>query len=218
MIAVRILIADDEQDMLRILSAYFKKEGYEVCTAENGEEALDVFYREKVDLAILDWMMPKQSGIEVCREIKARSDKKVLILTAKSEEEDELKALSIGADEYIRKPFHPKILVLRAKKLLGDEKGLRYQSLRIDPEGNKIYKDGIDLQLTKTEFELMCSLVRHRGQILSRQQLLDFVWGLDYFGDARTVDTHVRRLREKVGENMIKTHRGLGYSVEAGDE
>ncbi|WMT43127.1 response regulator transcription factor [Paenibacillus sp. D2_2] len=215
---MRILIADDEPDMLRILTAYFKKEGYKVFTAENGEEALDIFYREKVDLAILDWMMPKQSGIEVCREIKSRSDKKVLILTAKSEEEDELKALSIGADEYIRKPFHPKILVLRAKKLLDDDKGLLYKSLRIDPEGYKIYKDYVDLQLTKTEFELMYSLVRHKGQILSRQQLLDLVWGLDYFGDARTVDTHVRRLREKVGENVIQTHRGLGYSVEAGDE
>lgn len=215
---MRILIADDNRDMLRILRAYFEKEGYEVHTAEDGEEALAVFYRKRIDLAVLDWMMPKRSGLDVCREIKARSDKKVLILTAKSEEEDELKALSIGADEYIRKPFHPKILVLRAKKLLGDEKGMRYRSLRIDLEGSKIYKDGADLQVTKTEFELMCCLVRHKGRILSRDQLLDLVWGFDYFGDARTVDTHVRRLREKVGEHLIQTHRGLGYSVEADDE
>ncbi len=192
---MRILIADDEQDMQRILAAYFRKEGYEVFTAGDGEEALAVFYREKIDLAILDWMMPKQSGMDVCREIKSRSDKKVMMLTAKSEEEDELKALSMGADEYVRKPFHPKILVLRAKKLLGDEKGLRYQSLRIDLAGSKIYKDGADLQVTKTEFELMCCFVRHKGHILSRHQLLDLVWGLDYFGDERTVDTHVRRLR-----------------------
>ncbi|WP_422661232.1 response regulator transcription factor [Paenibacillus sp. EC2-1] len=215
---MRVLIADDEPDMLRILTAYFKKERYEVFTANNGEEALETFYREKVDLVILDWMMPKKSGIEVCREIKARSDKKVLILTAKGEEEDELKALSIGADEYIRKPFHPKVLVLRVKKLMGIEKELRYQTLRIDPEGSKVYKDDVDLQLTKTEFELMYALVRHRGQILTRQKLLDIVWGLDYFGDIRTVDTHVRRLREKVGEQVIKTHRGLGYSVDASDE
>ncbi|MED5017078.1 response regulator transcription factor [Paenibacillus chibensis] len=215
---MRILIADDEQDMQRILAAYFRKEGYEVFTAGDGEEALAVFYREKIDLAILDWMMPKQSGMDVCREIKSRSDKKVMMLTAKSEEEDELKALSMGADEYVRKPFHPKILVLRAKKLLGDEKGLRYQSLRIDLAGSKIYKDGADLQVTKTEFELMCCFVRHKGHILSRHQLLDLVWGLDYFGDERTVDTHVRRLREKVGEDLIRTHRGIGYSVEADDE
>ena len=215
---MRILIADDEQDMLRILTAYFQKEGYEVFTAGNGEEALAVFYREKIDLAILDWMMPKLSGLEVCREIKERSDKKVLILTAKSEEEDELKALRIGADEFIRKPFHPKILVLRAKKLLGDEKGQRYKTIKIDMEGSKIYKNGTDLQVTKTEFELMCCFIRHKGHILTRHQLLDLVWGLDYFGDERTVDTHVRRLREKVGGDLIKTHRGLGYSVEASDE
>ncbi|MWV45323.1 response regulator [Paenibacillus sp. HJL G12] len=216
---MRILIADDEPDMLRILTAYFQKEGYEVCTAVNGEEALLLFYQEKIDLAILDWMMPKRSGIEVCREIKARSDKKVLILTAKSEEEDELRALHIGADEFIRKPFHPKILVLRAKKLLGDEKRqIFFGTIRIDMEGSKIYKDGKDLQVTKTEFELMSCFVRHKGQILSRHQLLDLVWGLDYFGDERTVDTHVRRLREKVGEDLIKTHRGMGYSVEASDE
>lgn len=215
---MQILIADDEKDMLRILTAYFEKEGYQVHTAENGEEALGIFYREKIDLAILDWMMPELSGLEVCQEIKARSDKKVLILTAKSEEEDELKALHIGADEYIRKPFHPKILVLRAKKLLGDEKGLRYRSLRLDMEGSKIYKNGTDLLATKTEFELMCSLVRHKGRILTRHQLLDLVWGLDYFGDERTVDTHIRRLREKVGSDLIKTHRGLGYSVEGGNE
>lgn len=215
---MQILIADDEKDMLRILTAYFEKEGYIVHASENGEEALAVFYREKIDLAVLDWMMPNMSGLEVCREIKARSDKKVLILTAKSEEEDELKALHIGADEYIRKPFHPKILVLRAKKLLGDEKGLHYKTIRLDMEGSKLYKNGTDLQATKTEFDLMCCFVRHKGQILTRHQLLDLVWGLDYFGDERTVDTHVRRLREKVGSDLIKTHRGLGYSVEGSHE
>ncbi|GAB6990699.1 response regulator transcription factor [Paenibacillus pini] len=215
---MHILIADDEQDMRRILRAYFEKEGYKVSTAANGEEALAIFYREKIDLVILDWMMPKLNGLLVCKEIKARSDKKVLILTAKSEQEDELKALDIGADEFIRKPFHPKILVLRAKKLLGDERMLRYKTIKIDRDGSKISKDGTDLQVTKTEFELMCCLIRHKGQILTRHQLLDLVWGLDYIGDERTVDTHVRRLREKVGDDLIKTHRGIGYSVEARDE
>ncbi|OPA73976.1 DNA-binding response regulator [Paenibacillus selenitireducens] len=211
---MQILIADDEMDMLRILRAYFEKEGYKVFAAADGEEALEIFYREKIDLAIVDWMMPKMNGLDVCKEIKARSDKKVLILTAKSEEEDELKALHLGADEFIRKPFHPKILVLRAKKLLGDEKGIVFKHIRIDVEGNKLYRDGRDLQATKTEFELMYCFVRNKGHILTRHQLLDLVWGLDYYGDERTVDTHVRRLREKVGEDVIKTHRGLGYSVE----
>lgn len=215
---MRILIADDERDMLKILRAYFEKEGYTVFEAGDGQEALDIFYRERIDLVILDWMMPKVSGLDVCREIKERSDKKVLILTAKSEQEDELKALHIGADEFIRKPFHPKILVLRVKKLLGDEKGIHFKNIKIDLEGSKLYRDGLDVQATKTEFELMHCLVRHKGQILTRQQLLDMVWGLDYFGDGRTVDTHIRRLRTKVGEDVIKTIRGLGYSVEMNRE
>ncbi|BBH21873.1 DNA-binding response regulator [Paenibacillus baekrokdamisoli] len=215
---MQILIADDERDMLKILRAYFEKEGYKVFEAEDGEKALEIFYREKIDLAILDWMMPKVNGLEVCMEIKARSDKKVLILTAKSEQEDELKALHIGADEFIRKPFHPKILVLRVKKLLGDEKDIHYHNIRIALEGNKLYLDGRDVQATKTEFELMHCLVRNKGNILTRHQLLDLVWGLDYFGDERTVDTHIRRLRAKVGEAVIKTNRGLGYSVEGAHE
>lgn len=215
---MQILIADDEKDMLKILRAYFEKEGYRVHTAENGEEAMDIFYREKIDLAILDWMMPLMDGLKVCREIKARSDKKVLILTAKGEEEDELQALHLGADEYIRKPFHPKVLVLRAKKLLGDGSVIRCGPIRLDKEGGKVFKDGSDLLATKTEFELLSCLIRHQGRILTRQQLLDWAWGLDYVGDERTVDTHIRRLREKVGNSLIRTHRGLGYSIEVYDE
>lgn len=214
MVILSILIADDERDMLKILRDYFVSEGFKVFLAEDGEAALDIFYNKKVELAVLDWMMPKVSGIEVCRRIKERSDAKVLMLTAKSQNEDELAALNIGADEYIRKPFDPRILMIRAKKLLKEENIVHIGALRVDLEAKKVFKNGKDLNATKKEFQLLKSLLSNRGKILSRKRLLDIVWGLDYFGEERTVDTHIRRLREKIGEDLIKTYRGIGYGLE----
>jgi len=211
---VRVLIADDEQDMLKILKAYFEKEGFQVLLAKDGEEALEIFYEVKIDLAILDWMMPKRNGITVCQEIKKNSSVKVLMLTAKSENEDELAALQSGADEYVKKPFHPGILLTRAKKLLNQDEVIQVQNLKIDLIKNKVYKSDKELEITKTELELIKCFLNHKGTILTREKLLDIVWGFDYFGDERTVDTHVRRLRKKIGEDIIKTHRGLGYSLE----
>jgi len=211
---VRVLIADDEQDMLKILKAYFEKEGFQVLLAKDGEEALEIFYEVKIDLAILDWMMPKRNGITVCQEIKKNSSVKVLMLTAKSENEDELAALQSGADEYVKKPFHPGILLTRAKKLLNQDEVIQVQNLKIDLIKNKVYKSDKELEITKTELELIKCFLNHKGTILTRKKLLDIVWGFDYFGDERTVDTHVRRLRKKIGEDIIKTHRGLGYSLE----
>ncbi|PEJ35784.1 response regulator transcription factor [Bacillus pseudomycoides] len=211
---MRVLIADDEQDMLKILKAYFEKEGFQVLLAKDGEEALEIFYEVKIDLAILDWMMPKRNGITVCQEIKKNSSVKVLMLTAKSENEDELVALQSGADEYVKKPFHPGILLTRAKKLLNQDEVIRVQNLKIDLIKNKVYKSDKELEITKTELELIKCFLNHKGTILTREKLLDIVWGFDYFGDERTVDTHVRRLRKKIGEDIIKTHRGLGYSLE----
>ncbi|MGL6105475.1 response regulator transcription factor [Romboutsia sp.] len=211
---MNILIADDELSMLKILQAYFKKDGYNVFTAKDGEEALDIFYNNKIDLAVLDWMMPKKDGIQVCSEIKKQSNAKVLILTAKSQNEDELNALNYGADEYIRKPFDPRVLILRAKKLIGTDETLSIRDLKIDFKSNKVYKDSKELNLTKKELELIKCLVDNKGIILSREKLLKLVWGMDYFGDDRTVDTHIRRLRAKIGENVITTHRGIGYSLE----
>jgi len=211
---VRVLIADDEQDMLKILKAYFEKEGFQVLLAKDGEEALEIFYEVKIDLAILDWMMPKRNGITVCQEIKKNSSVKVLMLTAKSENEDELVALQSGADEYVKKPFHPGILLTRAKKLLNQDEVIQVQNLKIDLIKNKVYKSDKELEITKTELELIKCFLNHKGTILTREKLLDIVWGFDYFGDERTVDTHVRRLRKKIGEDIIKTHRGLGYSLE----
>ena len=211
---MKVLIADDEQDMLKILKAYFEREGFQVFLAKDGEAALQLFYEEKIDLAILDWMMPKRNGITVCQEIKKNSSVKVLMLTAKSENEDELAALQSGADEYVKKPFHPGILLTRAKKLLHQENIVQVQDLKIDLTKNKVYKNDKELEITKTELELIKCFLNHKGTILTRKKLLDIVWGFDYFGDERTVDTHVRRLRKKIGEEIIKTHRGLGYSLE----
>ncbi|NEU06304.1 response regulator transcription factor [Clostridium senegalense] len=211
---MRVLIADDEKDMVKILDAYFKKEGFETILAYDGECALELLSSNKVDLAILDWMMPQINGIEVCKYIKENSDTKVLMLTAKVQNEDEIEALSCGADEYIKKPFDPRILIIRAKKLLDFSEGVRFKDLEINLKSKKVYKNDEHLNLTKIEFELLVCLMRNKGIILSREKLLDLVWGIDYEGDYRTVDTHVRRLRSKVGDEIIKTYRGLGYSLE----
>lgn len=215
---MQVLIADDEPQMLHILKSYFVKEGLEVLLAQDGEEALELFYAHKIDLAILDWMMPKMSGVEVCREIKRISQTKVLLLTAKGGQDDEFIALKSGADDYVRKPFDPRVLLIRTRKLLHITAKITIGDLIIDLEGQKIYRRGEDVQATNKEFHLMKYLAQHQGQIVSRKMLLDHVWGFDYFGDERTVDTHIRRLREKIGEDQIRTYRGMGYSLDTNDE
>ncbi|MGG7165334.1 response regulator transcription factor [Clostridium ihumii] len=211
---MNVLIADDEKSMLKILSTYFEREGFNVITANNGDEALKKFHSNKIDLAILDWMMPEISGIEVCEYIKANSNIKVLILTAKSENDDEIEALNCGADEYIKKPFDIRVLLLRAKKLVNFNEEISSNDIKINLELGKAYKNNEVLKLTKIEYELLLTFVKNRGVILSRDRLIDLVWGMEYEGDYRTVDTHIRRLRTKIGENLIKTYRGIGYSME----
>lgn len=211
---MNILIADDEINMLKILKAYFNKDGHNVLLAKDGEEALEIFYNNKIDLAVLDWMMPKKDGIQVCKEIKKNANIKVLMLTAKSQTEDEIKALNVGADEYIKKPFDPRILILRANKLIGNNEVLKVGKLKIDFKSNKVFKGDEEINLTKKELELIKCLVDNKGIILSREKLLSLVWGIDYYGDDRTVDTHIRRLRAKIGDEIITTHRGIGYSLE----
>ncbi|HAU32989.1 MAG TPA: DNA-binding response regulator [Lysinibacillus sp.] len=210
---MNILIADDEVDMLKILQNYFQREGFTVFTATNGEEALTVFYQERIDLAILDWMMPKVDGMMVCREMKRTQKIKVLMLTARDTGEDEFKALADGADDYVNKPFYPKVLIMRAKKLLQIEAIQQLHDVSFDVTSKRVWRAGTEIELTKTEFELLRIFSQNRRQILTRDQLLDLVWGLDYMGDPRTVDSHIRRLREKIGENIIQTHRGIGYST-----
>ncbi|MCB2297440.1 response regulator transcription factor [Clostridium tagluense] len=211
---MNILIADDEKQMVKILSAYFQKEGFNTITAVDGAEALDLFHLHKIDLAILDWMMPKVSGVEVCKYIKENSNTKVLILTAKTQNEDEIKALNCGADEYIKKPFDPRILLIRAKKLININDVININDIKINTDEQRVYRNGEALKLTKIEYDLLISFVRNKGIILSRDKLIDLVWGMDYEGDYRTVDTHIRRLRSKIGEDSIKTYRRLGYSME----
>lgn len=211
---MNVLIADDEPQMVKIISAYFKKEGFVVFEAQNGQEALDIFECEKIQLAILDWMMPHINGIDVCKYIKANSSVKVLLLTAKSQGEDEIEALNSGADEYIKKPFDPRILLIRAKKLVGYDDKIKASNLQVDKEQKKAYKGQELLSLTKIEYDLLLAFIQNIGIILSRDRLIDMVWGMDYEGDYRTVDTHIRRLRSKIGEEHIKTYRGIGYSME----
>ncbi|OAX45362.1 response regulator transcription factor [Paenibacillus sp. AD87] len=215
---MNLLLADDEPLMLQILKAYFVKEGFQVFLAEDGEAALNLFYNNQIDLAVLDWMMPGRSGVEVCREIKRTSRAKVLLLTAKGESDDEFVALKAGADDYLRKPFDSRILLLRVKKLLQLSSKIIVGELTVDLEGQKVYRRGVDVGATHKEFELMKVLGMNKGQIVTRKILLDQVWGFDYFGEERTVDTHIRRLREKVGEDSIKTYRGMGYCLEDQDE
>lgn len=215
---MNLLLADDEPLMLQILKAYFVKEGFQVFLAEDGEAALNLFYNNQIDLAVLDWMMPGRSGVEVCREIKRTSRAKVLLLTAKGESDDEFLALKAGADDYLRKPFDSRILLLRVKKLLQLSSKIIVGELTVDLEGQKVYRRGVDVGATHKEFELMKVLGMNKGQIVTRKILLDQVWGFDYFGEERTVDTHIRRLREKIGEDTIKTYRGMGYCLEDQDE
>lgn len=211
---MNVLIADDELSMLKIIEAYLKKEKLNVLIAREGQEALDLFYENKIDLAILDWMMPNIDGIEVCKEIKETSNTKVILLTAKVQVEDEIQGLDCGADDYIRKPFDPRVLMLRVKKLIGYEDVINIKDLKINLKTNKVFKNEEGINLTKTEFELIKCFIDNKGAILSREKLLDLVWGIDYYGDYRTVDTHIRRLRSKIGEDIIITHRGIGYSME----
>ena len=211
---MNILVADDSPEMVQIVSAYLKKAGFTVLAAFDGEAALDIFYQEKLDLAIIDWMMPKIDGIDVIKMIKAESSLKVLMLTAKSTGEDEFLSLSSGADDYITKPFHPQVLLLRVKKLLGLLHSFYVKDLLIDPANLNVWKNEKVLDLTKKEFDLLMILVKNRGNILTREQLLVGVWGMDYDGVARTVDTHIRRLREKIGDEIITTKRGVGYLIE----
>ncbi|MBA2937584.1 response regulator transcription factor [Paenibacillus sp. CGMCC 1.16610] len=210
---MNLLLADDEPLMLQVIKAYFIKEGFQTFLAQDGEEAINLFYQHKIDLAILDWMMPKRSGIEVCREIKKMGRTKVLLLTAKGNVDDEFLALQSGADDFVRKPFDPRILLLRAQKLLQLGAKMTFGDLTVDLEAQKVYRNGNDVQATHKEFELMKYLALNKGQIITRKMLLDQVWGMDYYGEERTVDTHVRRLREKIGERRIKTYRGMGYSL-----
>ena len=242
---MHILIAEDHPDLRKILTLYLQKEGYQVSVVSNGQEAI-TYLMERCglkkeaknnlglpfskspsshapatlpDLLILDWMMPVQDGIQTCREIRALNlPIKILMLTAKGETEHEILGLTSGADDYVRKPFDIKVLLLRIKKLCHLEGILCCGDISLNQETFEVRKGNIPVVLTRTEYELLRYFLTNQRIILTREQLLNQVWGMDFEGDSRTVDTHIRRLRRKIGEEYIKTRIGIGYVMDDRDD
>ena len=218
----KILVVDDESRMRKLVRDFLVRSDYDVVEAENGEVAIEIFFTDKdIDLIILDVMMPKMDGWEVCREIRRHSSVPIIMLTAKGDERDELLGFELGVDEYISKPFSPKILVARVgavlKRAIGDEEEiLEVGGITIDRVAHQVEVDGQVIKLSFKEFELLTYFVTNEGIALSREKILNNVWNYDYFGDARTIDTHVKKLRSKLGDKgrYIKTIWGLGYKFE----
>ena len=220
---IKILVVDDESRMRKLVRDFLEREGFEVLEAGDGVEAMDLFYEEKeVALVILDVMMPKMDGWQTLREIRQTSQVPVIMLTARSEERDELQGFKLGVDEYISKPFSPKILVARVEAVLrrshavGVGEVLEAGGITVDKAAHQVKIDGKEIDLSFKEFELMAYFVENQGIALSREKILNNVWNYDSFGDARTIDTHVKKLRSKMGEkgNYIKTIWGMGYKFE----
>ena len=221
--APKILVVDDESRMRKLVKDFLEKKNFHVLEAGDGEEAMDIFYEEKdIALLILDVMMPKMDGWEVCREIRKNSKVPIIMLTARGDERDELLGFDLGVDEYISKPFSPKILVARVEAILrrtGQDAGndvLSAGGIVIDKSAHQASVDGKPMELSFKEFELLTYFLENQGIALSREKILNSVWNYDYFGDARTIDTHVKKLRSKMGEKgeYIKTVWGMGYKFE----
>lgn len=209
---MKILVAEDDDNMCKILKLYLQKEGYEVECVSDGEEVLNYFEHKKADLLLLDWMMPKKDGIETCKELRLmKVPVKIIMLTAKTTPDNEYQGLSVGADDYIRKPFDMKVLLLRIKKLCHIEKSLHFKDISLNQATHEVYAGERLIDLTKKEFELLLYFLMNQNLVLSREKILDAVWGIDYDGDIRTVDTHIRRLRKKIGDSYIQTIFGMGY-------
>lgn len=220
---IKILIADDEARMRALVRDYLRVKGYQVLEAENGAEALAVFEREPdIALVLLDVMMPELDGFETLKELRRISEVPVLMLTARSEERDELRGFSLGADEYIAKPFSPKVLMARVEAVLkrtaANLEGvvIEIAGIRLDERAHEVSVDGKSIDLSFKEFELLRYFLENKGIALSREKILNHVWNYDYFGDARTIDTHVKKLRAKMGEKgaYIRTIWGMGYKFE----
>ena len=220
---LKILVVDDESRMRKLVRDFLTKSGYEVLEAEDGSQALDVFFGVKdIAMILLDVMMPKMDGWEVCREIRNYSKVPIIMLTAKADEKDELTGFQLGVDEYISKPFSPKILVARVEAILrrtnaaSSAEKLEAGGIVIDKAAHQVMIDGEPIDLSYKEFELLVYFVENKGIALSREKILNHVWNYDYFGDARTIDTHVKKLRSKMGQKgeMIKTIWGMGYKLE----
>jgi len=220
----KILVIDDEQSILNLVTAYLKPEGYEVYTASDGQSGLHAARAYKPNLVVLDIMLPGLDGIEMLTRLRRESDVYVILLTAKTDETDKIVGLSVGADDYVTKPFSPRELVARIKAALrrlqseaGPTEGqiLNFKHIRIDTGGRQVWIDDRLVELTSTEFDLLRTLAEHRGLVLTREQLLEKVWGHNYFGEIRVVDVHLGHIRQKLGnEDLISTVRGAGYRFE----
>ena len=220
---IKILVVDDESRMRKLVRDFLERAGFQVLEAGDGMEALDLFYEDQgISLIILDVMMPKMDGWEVCREIRKESKVPIIMLTARGEERDELNGFELGVDEYISKPFSPKILVARVNALLRRTSGLSMDhtiaagGIEIDKAAHIVKIDGNMIDLSFKEFELLTYFIENQGIALSREKILNNVWNYDYFGDARTIDTHVKKLRNKLGDKgeYIRTIWGMGYKFE----
>ena len=219
---LKVLVVDDEERMRKLISDFLKIKGYETVEAGDGEEAIDVFFADKeIALIILDVMMPKMDGWEVLKTVREHSKVPVIMLTARTEETDELKGFEYGADEYISKPFSPKILVARVEAILrrsgvNQDEVIRVGGIEVDKSAHSVKIDGKEIELSFKEYELLLYFIENKGIALSREKILNNVWNYDYFGDARTIDTHVKKLRAKMGAkgDYIKTVWGMGYKFE----
>jgi two-component system alkaline phosphatase synthesis response regulator PhoP len=228
MTTARVLVVDDELPIVTTVRAYLEKEGYTVHTANDGPGALEAARTFQPDLIVLDIMLPGMDGIELLRTLRKESEVYVLMLTARTEEMDKIVGLTVGADDYMTKPFSPRELVARVKAILRRGRSveqpqagpvLTFRRLRIDLDAHRVWKDGREIELTPIEFELLHALARHRGLVLSREQLLEQVWNYDYYGDERVVDVHIGRIRKKIEDDptnptLILTVRSTGYRFE----
>ena len=224
---LKVLVVDDEARMRKLVKDFLTRENYEVLEAENGEQAVDIFFSDKdIALVLLDVMMPKMDGWQVTREIRQFSKVPIIMLTARGDERDELLGFNLGVDEYISKPFSPKILVARVEAILrragvtGQDETIEAGGIRIDKSAHQVLIDGKSVELSFKEFELLSYFVENKGIALSREKILNAVWNYDYYGDARTIDTHVKKLRSKMGEkgNLIRTIWGMGYKFDPDGE
>lgn len=221
---IKILVVDDEARMRKLVKDFLTVKGFQVLEAGDGEEAIDLFFEQKdIALILLDVMMPKMDGWEVLRSIRKYSQVPIIMLTARGDEQDELQSFNLGVDEYISKPFSPKILVARVEAILrrsssGSREIIDAGGIHIDKAAHQVMIDGRQIELSYKEFELITYFTENQGIALSREKILNNVWNYDYFGDARTIDTHVKKLRSKLGEkgDYIKTIWGMGYKFEVG--
>lgn len=220
---MKVLVVDDEQNIRRLIKIYLKNAGYKVFVAKDGIEAVEKFRAEQPDMVILDIMIPFMDGWEVCQQLRQESDVPIIMLTAKDTKDDKIKGLGLGGDIYVTKPFDPDELVAQVQAVfrrIGNEKdisSLQFQDLKIDKSQHKVELIDEEIKLSPKEFELLWFLASNKGQVFSREQLLDKIWGYDFYGGIRTVDSHINRLREKLGEigdKYIQTVWGVGYKFE----